>query len=400
MTAKPELEGENGVFALENAKKLSETAPARLACSDAEKNAANFLHETLAPYCDEVHEEIFNAHPSSGAFIYKAVCIMLTVSAVLFKCSEILGSAVWACIASPLSLAAFAIFAHKFFFDGTAADRFFLKKQSRNLIFKRLPRGTTLTRVVITADLDLPRHRRSIKLGKNTAYLLVACSVLCNTFTFCVCNAWLLCGAPEDSAVFSFLSSLCVLLCVFYILSFLLYDTKKAAGCSERSACRCMIPAAVMRQLSLTGTRYSNTEFCILYTGCGSSSHAGGYAFAKKHRRTFRDVPTVFISLEDICTSDELAVYFKETDSGSSEAASAVAEAAESIHLKAGKEAPLFGTPAHAPFTAEKFAACSFGTTHKHGEIPESKTPGIKAINDTAYILTQVLNYYDNIQTQ
>ena len=221
MTAKPELEGENGVFALENAKKLSETAPARLACSDAEKNAANFLHETLAPYCDEVHEEIFNAHPSSGAFIYKAVCIMLTVSAVLFKCSEILGSAVWACIASPLSLAAFAIFAHKFFFDGTAADRFFLKKQSRNLIFKRLPRGTTLTRVVITADLDLPRHRRSIKLGKNTAYLLVACSVLCNTFTFCVCNAWLLCGAPEDSAVFSFLSSLCVLLCVFYILSLL-----------------------------------------------------------------------------------------------------------------------------------------------------------------------------------
>lgn len=398
MTAKPELETQNSEYVKDGAERLKKEAPERAPCSEGERRCADFLLNELKPYSDEVTEELVFAHPAGRPVIYKAVCIMLILSAVLFKISEILGTAGFAAAASPLSLAAFALFAHKFFFDGTAVDRIFPKKRSQNIIFKRYPRAATLTRVVITADLDMPQYTRTFGKGKNTAYLLTVCCIICNTLIFCCCNAYLLCGAPENSAVFSALSALCVLLSVFYIAALLLYKTKPPRVSGDRGADMCMTLAAIMKQLSQTGFRYANTELCIMFTGAGGASHAGAYTFAEKHRRTCRDVPTVFISLEDISDTSELALYFKDTDSGSSEAASILAEAAESIDLKAEKESSLFGTPAHVPFASRRFAACSVGTTKKHGDIPDGRPFSPDAVYDLAYILTQAVNYYDNLQ--
>lgn len=398
MTAKPELETQNAEYVNDGAERLRKEAPERPPCSEGERRAADFLLNELKPWSDETTEEVVFAHPAAGPVIYKAVCIMLILSAVLFKISEINGTPALAAVASPLSLAAFALFAHKFFFDGTAVDKLFPKKRSQNIIFKRYPRAQTLTRVVITADLDTPQYTRAFGRGKNTAYLLTVCCIFCNTLIFCCCNAFLLCGAPENSTVFSVLSTLCVLLSVFYIAALLLYKIKPSKNRCDRGADVCLTLAAIMKQLSERGFRYANTELCIMFTGCGSASHAGAYTFAEKHRRTYRDIPTVFISLEDISDTFELALYFKDTDSGSSEAASILAEAAESIDLKAEKEASLFGTPAHIPFTSRRFAACSAGSSKKHGDIPDGKSFSENAAFDLAYILTQAVNYYDNLQ--
>ena len=210
--------------------------------------------------------------------------------------------------------------------------------------------------------------------------------VLILMFTLCGCG-------KTSSSLLTTTSSISI---------FLINNRKVASGISAS-----IVPAStllsVMKQFHDNSFRYEKTEICCLIVGSEYSSRAGAYHFAKKHKRLFRDVPTVFIPLEEITTSRRLAVFFKDGSGtkGSAEVASIIGEAAENLNISIQKEASLLGSSSYTPFSKNDFPACSLGTSKKHisktisANSDKLQNVSKIAIADVGGLVIETLNYID-----
>lgn len=403
MTITPKLSSENIDYVFSVAGRILSESSERLPSTPGEAYSARLILNELKNYCDETSEENFTTHLRVGTLLLKILCALLCFSAIVFKVATNNGSVVPVCICTVLSVLIFSVFAYKFFFDGKALDILFPKRMSINVFAKRYSHSKAQNRVVLVARADAPKKQRFFLYKTNLTTVLLALCVLGNTFTFCSCVIYLFAGAPENNSLFSFLSSVSFLFSVFYIAAILLvHPTKAAPGLSSS-----IIPAAtitaIMKQMNENNFRYNQTEFCCLIVGSEYSNHAGAYAFASKHKKLMRDIPTVFIPVEELTSSKNLAIFFKDGsgNEGSKDTANIMSDACENLNLNIHKENSIIGTSSFTPFTVHHFASCSLGTSKKYinkcfGSKDLLSNVSRKTIFDAANILMETTNYYDN----
>lgn len=404
MTTLPSLNEKCTDYALALLKTISDSTEDRRAGSKGEQAAKDIYLQEMEKYCDEAYEQSFVTHPGAGTALQKALGVLLIFCVVLFSLSVSKGIAFPAIASLILNLLIFGAYSHKFLFDGTALDFIKPKKRSADIFGRRYSRGDTEKRVVITAHIDSPLCLRSESFSQLILDLLFILSLAGNTMLFCFQLFFLFSGAPSNSTLFDILSVIAILFIPVYIFSIFIVDPRRTASGISASIVPCSIIAGVMKQLSEEGIRYGNTEVCFLFTGSEYSGRAGSYAFARKHRRLFTDVPTVFISLEEITRTDKLSVFFKDGSgtNGSQADASIVAQAAENLDIPLTKESPISGSSAFTPFTQNHFKACSIGTPKKYIAKTVSHsadtTDGVRrdTIENTGALLLEILNYYDN----
>ncbi|MBO5895896.1 MAG: hypothetical protein J6Q83_01230 [Clostridia bacterium] len=404
MTILPKLNDKNVNYVLETVEAVVDRTRDRRAGSKGEEQARGILLNELMKFCDETNEQGFITHPGAGTILHKILSVCLIASVFLFSVALSGGYVMPIAVSLILNLVVFGVYAHKFLFDGTVLDVIKLKKKSANIYGKRYCRGDTATRVVITAHVDSPMCLRSFALGNVTLNVLNLCSILGNTVLFCSQLFCLFAGVPVNSGLFDFLRVVCIIFVPFYIASIFIINPKHTASGVSSSLVPSGIALSVIKQLFDESFRYEKTEVCVLLTGSEYSGRAGAYAFAKKHKRLFSDVPTVFIPLEEITSSDNLVVMFKDGSGtkGSSQAASVIAQAAENLNIKLSREAALIGTSAFTPYALNGFEACSIGTTKKLTAKSMTATGDKitavrrKTIGDVASLLLETLNYYDS----
>lgn len=404
MTTLPSLNEKITDYSLGLISSVAEGTADRRAGSEGEQATKDIYLQEMEKYCDETYEQSFVTHPGAGTALQKALGVLLILCAVLFSVSVSKGIAFPAIVSLILNLIIFGAYSHKFLFDGTFLDFIRPKKKSSNIFGRRYPRSDTEKRVVITAHMDSPLCLRSESFSQLILDLLFLLCLAGNTFLFCFQIFFLFSGAPVNNALFDILNVVAILFIPVYIFSIFIVDPRRTASGISASLVPCSIISGVMRQLSEEGIRYGNTEVCFLFTGSEYSGRAGSYAFARKHRRLFTDVPTVFISLEEITRTDKLSVFFKDGSgtSGSQADASIVAQAAENLEIPLTKESPLSGSSAFTPFTQQHFKACSIGTPKKYIAKTVSHSAdtasGVRrdTVENIGALLLEILNYYDN----
>lgn len=403
MTASPNLEAENIQYVLDTAELILNSSRERRAGSVGEKQVQHILMNELIKFCDETHREQFKTHPGAGTLAEKILCVLLVVCVILFSNAVTTGSVLTASVSLLMSLVIFCIFSYKFIFDGKKLDFITPTKFSKNLLGIRYSRGETLGRVVLVARSDAPQSMRAHLFGNRSPVILSMCAIIGNTVLFCSGMLFLFFGAPQQSGFFSFLSILCIGFVPFYIMSvFLINDIKVASGISS-SIIPASILLSIMKQFHDNSFRYEKTEVCCLIVGSEYSSRAGAYHFAKKHKRLYTDVPTIFIPLEEITTSRKLAVFFKDGSGtkGSDKVASVIGEAADNLKIDIQKETSLLGTSSYTPFAKNDFPACSLGTSKKHiskaisANSDKLQNVSKKAIADVGGLIIETLNYND-----
>ena len=404
MTTLPKLEDANINYCFETAENVLQSCPDLKAGSESEAKARHILLYELMKYCDETNEQSFYAYPGAGSLIHKVLCICLVVCVVLFSACVNNGYVLPVAISLVLNILMFCVFSYKFVFDGTLLDRIKPKRASGNIMGKRYCEGTAQIRVVFKAHLDSPKTIRSLLFGNRWPLILSICSIIGNTVLFCSQLAFLFTGAPANVEAFEFLRNVCLIFVPFYVLSFFLISSKRTASGVSSSIIPSALLVSIMKQFSENSFRFRKIEVCCLLTGAEYSSRAGAYAFAKKYRRLFSDIRTIFIPLEEITTSERLAVFFKDGSGaeGSAEVASIIAQAAENLDLSLSKESSLLGTASYTPFANQHFRACSLGTSKKH--ISKSVSPTTdritsvprKTVGDVGALIIETLNYYDS----
>lgn len=395
-----EISEKNSENVLQNAERVFNAARFRRGGCDGERKAADMLFNEIKPYCDDAKKESFSFSPSAAGFIYRASCALAFLGTVFLKISESTGNPVFACFTPIFCIAAFSLFFGKFFFNKTALDRLFKKSHSQNLFFTRFSRSETLFRIVLTANTDAPKKLNTPFFGiKAPTVFIVACTIG-NTLTFCVSCALLLCGTPRESRFFGLASGLCLLMCIFYIGAFFVFDIKKPATSTSSGVVPSLCLAEIMKLLSDNSVRFPNTEVCVLLSGAEHPCHDGAREFMNRHKRALREIPTVFVSLEELVTSSKLAVFFK-PGSGGSRPAEIIADSAELKGIPLLREKPVIGTPMYTPFFNAGFDACSFGTSKALSlksffETDKSVQTDSKAVTDALYILKDTVRFYGN----
>ncbi len=403
MTASPNLESKNVEYVLDTAELVLNSSRERRAGSSGEEQVQHIFMNELKKFCDETHQEQFKTHPGAGTLAEKLLCALLVICVILFSDAVNTGSVLKSALSLLMSLVIFCIFSYKFIFDGKKLDFITPTKFSKNLLGVRYSRGETLRRVVLVARSDAPQSMRAHLFGNRSPFILSMCSLIGNTVLFCSGLLFLFLGAPEKSPLFYFLTIICIGFVPFYIISAFLINNRKVASGISSSIIPSSILLSIIKQLHDNSFRYEKTEICCLIVGSEYSSRSGSYHFAKKHKRLYTDVPTVFIPIEEITTSRKLSVFFKDGSGtkGSSEVASVIGEAAENLNIEIKKETSLLGTSSYTPFSKNDFPACSLGTSKKHisktisANSDKLQTVSRKAIADVGGLIIETLNYYD-----
>ncbi len=404
MTTFPKLDEKSINYVLETVEAITDSTEERRTGEKGEEQVNHLFLNELMRYCDDTQEQHFQTHPGAGTITQKILCGLLIICALLFSLSVSKGYTGTAIISLLLNLCIFAVFSHKFIFDGTKLDIIKPRKSSSNIIGRRFPQGSAQQRVVFVTHSDAPLSVRSFLFGNMATQIIAVCSLVGNTLLFCSQALFLFCGAPISAPLFLFLRAVCLVFLPFYAIGMVLINPKKTSSGISASLMPSAIILSILKQFSEDSFRYEKTEFCCLITGSEYSGRAGSYAFAKKYRRLFSDIPTVFIPLEEITTSDKLSVFFKDGsgNKGSAQIASIIAQAAENLELPLSKENTLLGTAAFTPFSTNHFPACSLGTSKKH--ISKSVSPTAdkitairrKTIADVGALIIETLNYYDS----
>ena len=404
MTTLPELEQKNINYVLETVETIIDSTPDLRTGEKGEKQVNNHFLNELMKYCDDTREQTFFTHPGAGTLTHKILCVLLIICVLLFSSSVNNGYVITAVISLLLNLVIFGVFAYKFIFDGTKLDAIQPKKNSSNILGRRFPQGNAQTRVVFVTHPDAPLSLRTFIFGNMATYIISVCSLVGNTVLFCSQALFLFCGAPISSSLFAVLRFICAVFIPFYALGLVIINPSKTSSGISSSLIPSSIVLSVLKQFSEDSFRYQKTEVCCLITGSEHSGKAGSYAFARKYRRLFSDIPTIFIPIEEITTSEKLSVFFKDGsgNKGSAEIASVIAQAAENLELSLTKETALLGSASFTPFTVNQFPACSLGTSKKHTS--KSVSPSAdkitairrKTIGDVGGLIIETLNYYDS----
>ncbi len=403
MTAFPKLEAENAQYVLDTAELIVNSTRERRAGSVGEKQAQTILHNELKKYCDETKQETFKTHPGAGTIAEKLLCVLLIVCVFLFSYSINHGNAVWASVILFTSLIIFCVFCYKFIFDGKKLDFITRSRKSANLLGVRYSRSETKARVVLVARSDAPQSLRSYIFGNKAQYILSLASIIGNTCLFVSTLFFLFSGAPESTVFFKILCGLCFIFVPFYVASILHINSKRVATGISTSIVPSAILLAVLKQFQENSFRYEKTEICCLIAGSDYSSRAGAYAFANKYKRLYRDVPTLFIPIEEITNSKKLSVFFHDGGgtTGSEDIATTICEAGANLGLKLQHEKHIFGSGAFTPFSKNHFPSCSLGTskayTSKCFFANGDKLSKIskKSVTDVGSLIIETLNYYD-----
>ncbi len=403
MTVLPTLPENNIDYVLETAQYVQKNTGNRRAGEKGEEEAKEIFLDELKKYCDETKEQRFSAYPGSGTNIHRALSVILFICTILFCGSVSSGAAVPVAISLFFNLLIFVLFSHKFLFDGTKLDIFSKRKRSANISGTRYAKGMREMRVVLTSNMDSPIALRGFLFGNRATFILSLVSVVGNTFLFICQLLFLFSGAPIGSAFFGVLSVINIAFLPFYFASLVVVDSKKSTSGVSSSLLPSSILLSVAKQLHEQVFRYDNTEVVFLITGSEYSGRAGAYAFAKRHRKLYSDVPTIFISLEEITSSDNLSVFFKDGSgtTGSRTVASVIAQAAENLNLSVSKESGMLGTSTFTPFAKQGFESCALGTSKKHisrsvsANADKLSSVRRKTVSDIASLILETLNYYN-----
>lgn len=403
MSTAPKLEQKTLDFILETVEEIYNSCPSRQGGTEGERKAQELLAEKLERYSDEIKREQFKTHLGSLVIINKFICILLCISVILFFFAVGSGSVLFGAVSLCLSLAVFCIFSYKYLFDGKHLDRFSKSAEGQNIYAARYSKNKTANRVVLVSGVDSPLNIRTFGLKSKSPFILSVCSLSGNTLLFICSMFFLLFSAPQNSTVFSILSFLCLVFLPFYILSFFLVrQGEETSGISSG-----LVPSALivglLKQFHDNYFRFENTEVCVLIAGCQYSGKDGAYSFCEKHYRLFRDVPTVFIPIEEITTSKKLSVFYKDAsgEKGSSSVASVIGDAADNLNLTLINGRKLFGTGAFKPFTKYNLSACSLGSSKEYISKTVTNADKLSQINDKAIfdvgaLITETINYYDS----
>ena len=288
-------------FAARTVKKVCADTPARVAGSEEELKAQQFMAAQVGDAADEVQQEEFRLAPRAYLGWLRPAGILLLIATVLnivniFLAKDVTYAAyVWPVCCVCLFLIALV----EYRLCWRAVDGLFPKAASHNFYCVRKAAGETRRRIVFEAGADSAYERRYQYLGgkKFVAFIVIypAVGLLYNTAVSVLSLA-----QGRQTPLLLWISLAFV---PGYLLLFGFINYKVVSDGANFNLTGCMTGAAVLKFMGDNDIRFENTEVVALFTG-GEKAGVDG------------NVETVVISFGNIKNLDDLTVCTSDLHGG------------------------------------------------------------------------------------
>lgn len=291
-------------YTVREIKKICKTFGPRIAGSEAEHKAHEYIADQMKTCCDEVAIEDFKLAPE--AFMsWVRIDGALVILSVLFT---LLGLAP---VALALTTLALVFLFCEFLMYWEFYDFLFPKKTSHNAIGVRKASGEAKQRIIFSGHVDSSHEWTYTHLGGapllfavggygivSMLYVLVS-SIL---ITFDI-------GSPEVLEILKYIQIACIpggILVMFFV------NFKRTVEGANDNLTGTMSSVAIMKYLEDNNIRFENTEVMALAAGSEESGLRGSRAYVKRHIDELKEIPTVFIGLETFRDYDSIAIYARD----------------------------------------------------------------------------------------
>ena len=287
-------------FIIKSIKTVCRDFPSRPKGSQSEKNAQQYVADTMDKFADEIRTQEFNARTRSDSA--SKICGILLIISILISCAAGI-----VCYLLPEKELNFL-----FFIPAALTVIAFLALiipiksfSSLNTIAVKNPSGEADRRIVFLGNIDSPVERNlfrvaSLKLEKIVTAYIIAGLVLCLALNLVF--ALLINEAENLSAIFA-LSELIFLPAGVFAL--LLVNPKQSVQGASGNLTGVFDSMAVIQYLTYNSLTLENTQ--VVGVSCGAGIN-GAVEFMKEYESAFRDMDTVYISVDTLQSDEHITV--------------------------------------------------------------------------------------------
>jgi hypothetical protein len=190
-------------------------------------------------------------------------------------------------------------------------DFFFPKKTSYNVLGRKRPRGKILRRLVLNAHPDAAYEWRWNYLVPQSLPLFLIFGLLALPLKFSMDTAAVGCDRlMQEPQTWVFYIGIAELLLLPACIQGLLFTNYRVVspGANDNLT-GVFIVLGIAKALHDNEVELENTEVVFLNTGSEEAGLRGAKHFVKKQEREYRDLPSVFLTLDTFRDLDRLSVY-------------------------------------------------------------------------------------------
>ena len=396
----------NTDFAVKGITNICDTVGPRKPGSPEELKAQKQMAKEIGKYVDKTEIEDFTVHRQGfmGFIPFTVACGVASVFVNFFA------SPVAALI---LCILAFIPLVFEFLMYKEFDDFLFPAHTSHNMIATKKAKGETKKRIIFVGHSDSQfEWTLNYHLGGLQAKLFVEIPAVVGLVVQTVFA--LICSIVGKGAAANTIQSprwlfitLFVVSCVFipFEIAFLFFQswTKSVPGASDNLS-GCYAGMGAVKALSEAGVDFENTEVVMICSGSEESGLRGAKAYAKRHEKELKEIPTTVVAIDTFRDLDDMAVYDRDL-SGTLQhdwgAKHLVKNAAKNCGYDLSFESIYIGACDAAAFTQRGISATGFAAMnpdppryyHTRLDTPENLVP--EAISAGIEIIVETICMYD-----
>ncbi len=276
--------------------------------SQGERDAVNYMAETVKPYADSVVTEPYTAHPLAFmGWIYITVTLVLAGFVCAFFAPLV--SIILVVIGMLLMVLEFVLYRK-------VVDNLFPKRQSLNMMAIKKPEGEVKRRVIISGHADAAYEWTFNYLFGGKGFIAHFLISIIGILYFTAIAIW----ACIDGGIIGTTTNINVLIALgaggvfvpFWILMYILFNPRIVADGATDNLTGCAMGISFLKALSDEGITFENTEVGCICAGGEEAGLRGAKAWVKAHKDDFKDCPTTILCLDTIREEDHMLVNYKD----------------------------------------------------------------------------------------
>lgn len=302
-------------YAVKGITKVCKKIGPRKPGSPEELRAQQWFEKDMKNYCEKTEIEDFTIHRQGfmGFIPFTVICAVTGVFINWF---------VNPIAAFVLYVLAFIPFIFEFLMYRQFDDFLFPKQTSHNMIATRKPQGEIKKRFVMVGHSDSQfEWTLNYFLGGLQAKLFVEIPAVVGLVIQTIVAVFSIVMSAVNGGIAPAMSipKLHTLFIVLFVVSivfipfqicFLFFQSwrKSVPGASDNLS-GCYVAMGTMKALAEAGVRFENTELVVICSGSEEAGLRGAKAYAKRHEKDLKDIPTAVVALDTFRDLETMAVY-------------------------------------------------------------------------------------------
>lgn len=296
-------------YTVREIRKVCKEIGPRASGSAEERKAQEHFAQEMNTCADTVVSEDFDVHPH-------AFMSWVVIDGILLLLSLLFSFIKLPIVSTVFTVVAFVCLFTEFLMYWEFLDPLFPKKTSCNVIGTRKPKGEVKQRIIFSGHVDSAFEWTYTHLGgKNLLFGVGIYAVVGMIYVLVVSIITMAKFGVAGGDVVGWVRVLQFIQLAFipgFIAVLFFTNFKLPVTGANDNLTGSVASIAVLKFLEDNNIEFENTEVVAMTAGCEEAGLRGSRAYAKRHNKELKEIPTVFFGMDTLTDYDDIAIYSRD----------------------------------------------------------------------------------------